>query len=397
MFDHPANIDHNHIGTPSGGERLSADVFAAVVAPDFYQQNPFRQTGLSVLAGTRVVAKRLDALRQTLELGTAEYRWAFAPAFAPSAEQLTELAQTLRDPRRRFACEFFWFWPESYPEESADEAIGYLANGEVDAALRCWRRAEAAGSAVATHNLAVYYHLEALGGERIWNAEDAARGVAWAGAFARWCALEPNADFWARVESRLRQLDEPQLPPSIVEGLRATLPQALVSINGELVLRYARSRDMDRAGWHAVFLHAMLSSVESGLSMLEKFARPLSGQLKLRLAAAEDAARAAPADSLEEIIRLIDPEPPELELIDRLCGRNSAYVLDLRSAFASTVLDRLVLYQRETHDNAACLPWLERLQEWPLKPELQARIQDVHAIIGQLTETMFHPEPQSAA
>ena len=85
----------------------------------------------------------------------------------------------------------------------------------------------------------------------------------------------------------------------------------------------------------------------------------------------------------------------ELELIERLCGPDSAYVLDLRSSFASAVLDRLVLYQRETHDNAACLPCLDHLQGWPLKTELLARIQEVRAIVGQLLETMLQTGPQA--
>ncbi len=367
----------------------------AVAAPELYQENPFRQTGLSVLAGTRATARRLDALRQTLELGTAEYGWAFAPAFAPSAEQLTGLGQTLKDPRRRFACEFFWFWPGSYPEESPDEALDCLARGEIEPALNCWRRAEAAGSSVAAHNLAIYHHLEALGGERLWSADDSARGVAWTAAFARWCALEQSADLWARVELRLRDLDEPELPPAMVGGLRAALPRVLASINAELLVRHARSGDAARAEWHAMFLHALNSPDASGPRMLEQCARPLAAQLKLRLAAAEEAARTAPAGALDEIVRLIEPAPCELELIERLCGPDSAYVLDLRSSFASTVLDRLVLYQRETHDNAACLPCLDHLQGWPLKTELLARIQEVRAIVGQLLETMLQTGPQA--
>jgi len=381
MFDQQASIQPDPAGS-SPDERSPGDVFMTVVAPEFYQQNPFRQTGLSVLAGTRAAAKRLDALRQTLELGTAEYRWAFAPGLAPSAEQLIGVAQTLKDPRRRFAYEFFWFWPESYPEESTDEALDCLARREVEAALECWRRAEAAGSTVAAHNLAVYSHLQALGGEPVWSAADEARGVVWTEAFARWHALEQSADLWNRVESRLRELDEPQLPPAMAGGLRMALPRVLSAINAELLVRYDRREDMARAKWHADFLHGINASVENGPRLLEMCARPLAAQLEVRLAAAEHAARAVPAEALNQIIRLIEPAPRELELAGQLCGQESAYVLELRSSFTSAVLDRLVLYQRETHDNAACLPWLDQLQSWRLKPQLAARIQEIRTIVA---------------
>jgi hypothetical protein len=383
--------------SPDEGQS-SGDVFAAITAPEFYQQNPFRQTGLSVLAGTRAASKRLDALRQTLELGTAEYHWAFAPGLAPSAEQLIGVAQTLKDPRRRFAYEFFWFWPESYPEESPDEALDCLARRDVEAALECWRRAEASGSAAAAHNLAVYCHLQALGAEQVWSATDKNRGVVWTEAFARWHALESNTDFWNRVESRLRELDEPQLPLTMVGGMQAALPRFLAAINAELLVRYAQREDIARAKWHAGFLHEVNSRAANGARLLEMCARPLAAQLELRLAAAEHAAQAAPADALQEIIGLIEPAPRELELVEQLCGQESAYVLELRSSFASAVVDRLVLYQRETHDNAACRRWLKRLQGWRLKAELTARIREIRTVIGDgATPPPFMPEAHELA
>jgi hypothetical protein len=382
MFDHPASIKDDLVGLSSDDERPSDDVFAAVIAPELYQRNPFRQTGLSVLAGTRAATKRLDALRQTLELRTAEFRWAFAPGLAPSAEQLIDVAQTLKDPRRRFAYEFFWFWPESYPDESKDEALDFLAGREIEAALECWRRAEAAGSDVAAHNLAVHCHLQALGGEQVWSATDKARNAVWTEAFARWHALGQSPGLWSRVESRLRELDEPQLPLTIVGGLRAALPQVLAAINAELLVRYARHEDIARAKWHADFLHEVNFRAANGMGLLEMCARPLAAQLEIRLTAAEHAARAAPAEALYEIIGLIEPVPRELELVGQLCGEESAYGLELRSSFASTVLDRLVLYQRETQDNAACLRWLKRLQGWRLKVELAARIREIRSVVA---------------
>ncbi len=242
---HSVSIKDDSVGISSDEGRSSDDVFAAITAPEFYQQNPFRQTGLSVLAGTRA-CKRLDALRQTLELGTAECRWAFAPGLAPSARATDRCGPDAERSATTFCLRVFWFWPESYPEGIRGRGRSCLAKREVEAALEYWRRAEAV-SAVAAHNLAVYYHLQALGGEQVWSAVDKTRRIVWAEAFARWHALEQNADLWARVESRLRELDESQLPLSIVGGLQAALPRVLATINAGLLVRYAQRDDIARA------------------------------------------------------------------------------------------------------------------------------------------------------
>jgi hypothetical protein len=81
-----------------------------------------------------------------------------------------------------------------------------------------------------------------------------------------------------------------------------------------------------------------------------------------------------------------------------LCGQESVYVLELRSSFASALVDRLVLYQRETHENAACLRWLKRLQGWRLKTELATRIREIRTVIGDgATAPPFMPEAQELA
>lgn len=379
---------------PDGSER-AAGLFAAIATPKLYQLSPFRQTGLSVLAGPRVAAKRVDSLRQTLELRTAKYGWAFAPGIAPTTEQLLVVGQALKDPVQRFGYEFFWFWPESYPEDAPDATIEHLARRDVESALVLWRRAESAGSVVAAHNLAVYHHLQALGGESIWSPTDELRLAAWTETSARWRALDQCPGFWKKVEARLEQLDEPQLSGARGGHVRAALPAALAMINAGLVSRHAQRKDRLRAEWHSAFLRETYAWAANGTRMLEDCARPLARQVELLLSDAERAMANAPDKSLTEIVRLLDPEPLELKLVEQLCGAESGYARELRSSFGSAMLDHIVRHQRQTADNVGCLPWLDRLRGWTVAPELAERIREVHTLVAAAVEAATLPADAS--
>ncbi len=313
------------------------------------------------------------------------------------------VAQTLKDPRRRFAYEFFLVLAGKLSGgESADEALDCLASRDVEAALECWRRAEATGSAVAAHNLAVYNHLQALGGEQVWSAADKTRGVVWKEAFARWHALESNTDLWARVESRLRELDEPQLPLTMVDGMRdgaAAGPQRQRSMpNCSCATPSARTS----RGRNGTRLFSTRSIPRSRTARVCSRCAPGRWRRNWKSASprwSTPPRRRRPTRSTAEIICLIEPVAARAGTGRTiLCGHESAYVLELRSSFASALVDRLVLYQRETHDNAACLRWLKRLQGWRLKTELAARIRDIRTVIGDgATAPPFMPEAQELA
>ena len=59
--------------------------------------------------------------------------------------------------------EFFWFWPR-HPEDESDEALTLLGKAKFETARQLWIKNENEQSEgrVASHNLAVLYHLWAL-------------------------------------------------------------------------------------------------------------------------------------------------------------------------------------------------------------------------------------------
>src|SRR4051812_21653506 len=129
------------------------EVLLELATPELYLNHPFRRTGLNVLAGTREVARRTDQLKMAIELGSYEAVHAFAKHDRLTVDDIRDAAQRLKDPKVRVAYEFFWFWPESYPDEGEgpDSSIADLAAGNVTQAVERWRLAEKKGSEVATH------------------------------------------------------------------------------------------------------------------------------------------------------------------------------------------------------------------------------------------------------
>ena len=104
--------------------------------PDIYEKNPFRILGLSVLAGARDVAKRVDELKLAEEFGAGAPEWSFAPTKALTVEQIRTAAQELKEPAARLVQELFWFWPENFPEDSTgDVALEHLERGETAQAV----------------------------------------------------------------------------------------------------------------------------------------------------------------------------------------------------------------------------------------------------------------------
>ncbi len=361
--------------------------FEALAVPELYRNHPFRCTGLAALAGPREIAKRVEFLRQALELGTAEYRWAFAPGIAPSLEELRSFGQTLKEPLQRFAYEFFWFWPLTYPNNSDDEALACLADRDSEDAVMHWRMRLAEGDVVARHNLAVYFHLQAIAGERVWGAQDDTRDATWREALAHWRVLVGSEIFWEKVRARLVALSDPQLPPEVVPLMQSALPRMLALINAQLLLGYVEKGDAARAGWHAEFLRTR--HVAEGRRQMELCVRPIRRRLDVMLSEARRRVELDPESGLEVAQRLLDPKNKELQLIEMLDAQGGEGLCTLSQLLGDAALDSLILYQRKTGDNAGCLPSFSQLLRLKVTPELKERI----ARARQIIESHFSADP----
>ncbi len=378
---------HGMSSEDSGAMHRDVSWFEALAQPEIYRNHPFRCTGVPALAGVRETAKRLEFLRQALELGTAEYHWAFAPGLAPTVEELRSFGQMLKEPLKRFAYEFFWFWPISYPQAGADQILDQMAERNTEEAVAQWRLMVGEGSVIARHNLAVYFHLQAIAGERVWGVQDEVRDSTWREALAHWRVLVGSEPFWDAVKSRLLELAEPQLPIEIVPLLQSALPRVLALINARLLLGYVDKGDAAKAGWHAEFLRTR--HVAEGRRQLELCVRPLKKRLDAMLSDARRSVEQSPRTGLATALRLLDPEEKEVQLIEMLDAQGGEGLCTLSQLLGDAALDCLVFYQRSTGDNAGCLPCFEQLLKLKVTPELKRRIERARQII----ESHFSADP----
>jgi hypothetical protein len=359
----------------------SCDVLLDLATPELYLNHPFRRTGLGVLVGAREIARRTDQLKMSIELGSHEANFAFAKHDRLTVDDIREAAQRLKDPKVRTGYEFFWFWPESYPDESPDPALTDLAAGNVTLAVERWTIAEQANSEVASHNLAIFYHLSALERELGEGIDEELVGNYWQEALRYWVKVRDDDALWERLRRRLANLADPQLPNTMAGQMRETLVNALARIHGALALASADAGRVGRAAMHAMLIATLYQDLEAARRVLETWARPIARRIDAHLAVSRRRIEEEPATGLAEATVAIQKCREEIELVNTLCGRTSEFSREVSHELVDLALDGVVAYQRETHDNRGCLPLLMHLLTREASPELKRRAEHVFEVI----------------
>lgn len=232
--------------------------------PDLYRANAFRVSGLAIEATAREIArlgeklKVLEKTGGTLPSGAAGGAGGACGALPlappPEPAMVHAAIERLRDPEQRLVDEFFWFWPQQPGESRDDEALQSLARGEVAEAEKLWQaQSDSASGGVARHNLAVLNHLMALDLEaQPLNEEQRQRlNDSWRNAGRLWATLiVHDGSVWARLTERALELDDPRITAQTVARLRASLPLALVMINGQLAISAAERGQPEDAARH---------------------------------------------------------------------------------------------------------------------------------------------------
>ncbi len=353
-----------------------------IATPDLYLENPFRRTGLPVLAGAREVARRIDELRLSAELGTAAGRWSFAPEKTLTVDEIREVAQVFKEPAVRLAYELFWFWPESYPEDSpADPATGFLAKGETAQAVERWEDPALENQPAALHNLAVYYHQQALELERLESPAELDLAQLWLKAIRSWDRIRNDDAIWMRLRARVTGMADARVPIEIVGQMQATVPDALGKICATLALIHGEQGRGTRGALHAALVMHIHGSNTDARRALENRAAPIARRIDARVAEAGNRVAPEGSNGLAEARDLIRTNDEDLYLIEILCGRTAEYYREISQSVADIVLNRLVAYQRQTGDDCGCLPVLVYLTGMEVTPELNLRLADTYRIV----------------
>jgi hypothetical protein len=355
------------------------------VGPEIYRGNPFRLLGLPVLAGPRDVAKRVDQLKLAAEFGVGDDTWSFGPVEVLPVEKIRAAAQELKEPAERLVQELFWFWPESFPDDSAGEdvALEHLARAETAQAVEYWQGAAMQGRLPALHNLAVYYHLQALELEQQDPPPEEELIQLWFKALRFWGKIGGNEEFWSRLHERVKRMADARVTAEFVEQMRVTLPEALAKICAVLAVGHARQGRESRASLHAALVTDIHGDTTGSRRALQEYAAPISRRIDARSVEAKNRAASAVAAGLNEAGALLRHCDEDLRLIELLCGRTADYYVEVSHGLVDAALDCLVSYQRETQDDFGCLPVLLHLLDMEASPELKSRVTETfEAVYG---------------
>lgn len=367
---------------PSGAVAAFLETAWAKIDPTLYLANPFRVLGCGVLSSPREIGRRFDQLRLAAELGNPLESGSFSPDPLPTADALRNAVQALKDPRQRFLAEVFWFWPDTYPDDSEDVALGLLAQRATADAVSTWANAAIADSLAALHNLCVYHHLMAIEQERAHPPLPADDVLAWWRAAIRyWQELAAAPGFWDRLHRRVKEIADPQLPAEVVDVLRREWPALQAAIHSELAFRAAEQGNTGTAARHIALLGEIFPDAASTRKALERGAAPAIRRIDVRVAEMKRGLSAEPAPALAAARALIEHCAPDLQTLDTLCGRESDFYAEACTRLAVAALDAVVLYQRGTGDNAACLPLLVYLLTLPILPETGRRLRETFDVV----------------
>jgi len=353
-----------------------------IATPRLYRENPFRKIGLSVLAGPREVARRIDQLKLAAELGTGIDPWSFAPEKPLTVDQLREVAQVLKEPSARLVHELFWFWPEEYPEDSpGDPAINFLGQGETLRAVEHWEALAREDRPSALHNLAVYYHQQALEMECEETPAEQDLAQLWMQAIRSWDRIRSEEATWVRLRARVAGLADARLTVEFVGQMRATISDALAKICALLALGHGEQGRGNRGSLHAALVIHIQGDDTGARQALETRATPIARRIDGRVIEAKNRAALGTANGLTEAMALIRANDEDLRLIEILCGRAAEYYREVSHSVADTALNKLVAYQRQTGDDRGCLPVLVYLLGMEATPEFKLRLAETFRIV----------------
>ncbi len=284
---------------------------------DLYRVNMFRITGVATDASAGVVRRRREEALLAARLGTplplAPGELALDPP--PDAHALKDAFEAMYNPTQRLLHEVLWFWREDGP-----------------------------------HDTAVAAHCAALEGG------DSGR---WGEALASWAAALDDPGFWAHVERRAKDLDDPRVGPATIARLREVLPVRILAVSAELAVTAAAAGRTAAATAH---LDALRTCPFPPDLVADVVRRALAGVESRVHDEAADAARTAadrPEDAADAGAALLDRTGPPLAVFTALLGPDDALTSALHDEVANTVTRCGVAHYNATEDPARALALLK--------------------------------------
>lgn len=352
-------------------QALEADAHAAscealldAAEPSLYRQNAFRVLGVDTSSSIRSISRQ--SRRRTIldrygdgDAGDAQQTCLGILPLQPQPDdgEVNAARQRLRDPQSRIVDELFWFWARNADNGSSDQAIQALQRGDRNTAVKLWSqwRKQDDSDGVATHNLAVLYHILALDWEqqatekKLTSEGTKHLKTCWKRSLQHWRSLLDNEPFWQRYSNRIRKLNDPRVHPDAAMQMREALPEALLLINAKLALQCARNGERKRARYH-VAITQTIGWDKAADRALEQAAGPLRRRISALCEEWEATADSDPANADEAAEGLISSAKPLLNTIECMLPDSHPVMEMLHDKVATTAMQAQVRHGRESDD-----------------------------------------------
>lgn len=215
-----------------------------------YFDNAFRILGLPGDSSQQDIRTKIEQYDISFSMNRKPPKGVFSFGTAIDQELVQQAVQKLKKPEERIFDELFWFWPIEAGRGKEDEALIALYKNNINTALNIWLEEEK-NDIISTHNLAIYYHLQALQLEykrtekkdKISTQDEEKQSDFSNQAFTRWNKVIESKEFWDRLEKRIIDLDYPMLTKDRVSEIKALLPFSLCSYNIKKAIESTVSSD----------------------------------------------------------------------------------------------------------------------------------------------------------
>ncbi|RBQ16287.1 hypothetical protein DP939_30430 [Spongiactinospora rosea] len=349
--------------------------------PDLYRENAFRVTGLPVRATPRDLRRHVERQRLMGRLGRSEAGQGVLPPPTPPDEDAAQRAvQRLKDPLERLMDELFWLWPAE--DGDGDPAMAALREGRPQEALRLWETGPA--GPVATHNIAVLAHVQAL------EADDLGPQTlrSWKRAYEHWAKVIGDDAFWELMTARAAELDDPRLTAATVRDLRADLPTALLSISAQLTATAVRDGRSADAREHTGLMYASGFPGGAADDALRSAVDPEISRIETLCANAGQTLVGDPAHGDEVAERLLDAAEPLLDVLYGVLPGGHWTARNAGDDVAKTALGCVVSYANREGDHERAIDLLLRVLATAGTDSVRERVEENLEIIrGNLGQT----------
>ncbi|RJQ63191.1 MAG: tripartite tricarboxylate transporter TctB family protein [Desulfobacteraceae bacterium] len=366
--------------------RSECEQLLALATPQIYRRNLFRVLGLPVNATSKDVHRQQKRRQMQEKLGVTPSDNRSGPLSLkppPTEDEIRAAMERLNHPVDRLLDECLWFWPTN-ASAAADPAIKALESGEVKKASQIWSgqsKTKGPGE-VASHNLAVLYHLAALDHEENLTQKslDQKRqellANIWRRAFTQWNTVLDGEEFWSVVRERIREMNDLQLTTGFARSIRASLPKALLLINVRIALNAAERGDTDRAKQHILLVSEVAFREGLAEEAVREGLQPIRNRIKTAIDSAKSGWTAMPQHGNRYVRELAEQIKGCLTVVDAILRPGNVSRSSLHDMAVEAMLEGETAFSIKTNDWKEGIDLLELARKNAASDTLRTKIDE---------------------